>query len=112
MKSLLIFALIPLIFSIGIIPVLQVDLIQEAEALKSKGNFLTEIGSKKVCGDRMCAEIGENSENLKVSTAEMIMNQESTMSIKKGLFLSTMDYSVIAPEIDPEKGYFVTQAIP
>ena len=109
MNGLLIFALIPLILSMGLIPALQVDFIQEAEALKSKGNPLTETGSKKVCGDRLCAEIGENSENLKVSTAEMIKNQESTMTIKKGLFPSTMDYTVIAPKIDPEKGYFVTE---
>ena len=109
MKSILTFALIPLILSMGIISVLQVDLIQEAEALKSKGNSLTEIGSKKVCGDRLCVEIGENSENLKVSVAEMLMNQESTMPIAKGLFPSTMDYTITAPEIDPEKGYFVTE---
>ena len=32
-------------------------LTQSADALKSKGNSLTEIGSKKVCGDRLCSEI-------------------------------------------------------
>ena len=32
-------------------------LIQPAEALKSKGTYLTEIGSKKVCGDRLCSEV-------------------------------------------------------
>lgn len=109
MKNSLVFALIPLILSMGIIPALQVDFIQEVEAMKSKGNSLTEIGSKKVCGDKLCVEIRENSENLKISAAEMIMNQESTMLIKKGLFQSTMDYTVTAPEIDPEKGYFVTE---
>ena len=31
--------------------------VPSAEALKSKGNSMTEIGSKKVCGDRLCSEI-------------------------------------------------------
>ena len=32
-------------------------LLQPADALKSKGNSMTEIGSKKVCGDRLCSEV-------------------------------------------------------
>lgn len=40
-------ALIPLILSIGITPALSFDFIPEADALKSKGNSLTETGSKK-----------------------------------------------------------------
>ena len=107
--KLVLFALIPLILSMGITPVLSSDFLPEANAVKAKGNSLTETNSKKVCGDRLCVEIGENSGNLKVSTAEMIKNQELTMTIKKGIFPSTMDYTVTAPEIDPEKGYFVTE---
>ena len=57
MHSFLIFAFVPLILSMGIISVLQVELIPEADALKSKGNSLTETGSNKVCGDRLCSEI-------------------------------------------------------
>ncbi len=38
-------------------PTLQSNFVLEADALKSKGNSLTEIGSKKVCGDRLCSEI-------------------------------------------------------
>ena len=57
MHSFLIFALVPLILSMGIISVLQVELIPEADALKSKGNSLTETGSNKVCGDRLCSEV-------------------------------------------------------
>ena len=49
-----IFALIPLILSIGIVPALPLD---DAFALKSNGNLLTEVGSKKVCGDKLCSEI-------------------------------------------------------
>ena len=30
--------------------------LQPAEAIKSKGTGLPEIGSKKVCGDRLCSE--------------------------------------------------------
>ena len=52
--KLIIFALIPLILSIGIIPVLLFD---DAFALKGKGKSLREIGSNKVCGDRLCSEI-------------------------------------------------------
>lgn len=70
MKNLLIFALIPLILSMGIVPTLPLN---DAFALKSNGNYLTETGSKKVCGDRLCAEIAENNENLQVSTAEMLV---------------------------------------
>ena len=33
------------------------DLGQTADAAKSKGNSLPEIGSKKVCGERLCSEI-------------------------------------------------------
>jgi hypothetical protein len=75
--KLIIFALIPLILSIGIIPALSFD---DAFALKGKGKSLREIGSNKVCGDRLCAEIGENNENLQVSAAEMILNQQSNLS--------------------------------
>jgi len=52
--KLIIFALIPLILSMGIIPVLSFD---DAYAFKGKGKSLREIGSNKVCGDRLCSEI-------------------------------------------------------
>ena len=77
------FSPVPLVLSMGITHALQVNLIQEVEVLKSKGDSLTETGSKKVCGDRKCVEIEENSENLKVCVSEMIMNQESTISMSK-----------------------------
>ena len=68
------FSSVLLILSMGITYALQVDFIQEVEVLKSKGDSLTETGSKKVCGDRKRVEIEENSENLKVCVSEMIMN--------------------------------------
>ena len=49
------------VFSIAILLTVtvlaSVDLTQTAEAIKSKGNSLTEVGSSKVCGDRLCSEI-------------------------------------------------------
>ena len=74
MSSFLIFVLIPLILSIGLIPALQEDFIQEAEALKSKGNFLTETGSKKVCGDRLCSESSDR-EKQKYQESEPVFEQ-------------------------------------
>lgn len=44
----------------GIMPVLQADFIQEADAIKSQGNSLTETNSKKVCGDKLCSELNNN----------------------------------------------------
>jgi len=37
-----------LVFSLGVV-------LETAEAAKSAGNPLTEIGSKKICGDKLCA---------------------------------------------------------
>ena len=37
--------------------VASTDLIQTADALKSKGKSMTEVGSSKVCGDRLCSAI-------------------------------------------------------
>ncbi len=41
----------------------SVDLIPNAEALKSEGNYLTKTGSSgsQVCGDKLCSEINESS---------------------------------------------------
>ena len=57
MNSWLVFALIPLILTIGIIPALQSDIIQNVEAVKAKGTLLPETGSNKVCGDRLWSEV-------------------------------------------------------
>ena len=97
--KLIIFALIPLILLIGITPVLQSDIIPNAEAVKAKGNSLTETNSKKVCGDRLCSEV----------SGGKMLEKPATMTSKKGLFPSTMDYTVTGPEIDPEKGYAVIE---
>jgi len=58
--KLVIFALIPLILSIGITPALSFDLLQEADALQAKGTKVSRHGSDTagiVCGDRLCDDI-------------------------------------------------------
>ena len=40
--------------------VASIDLNQTADAVKSKGTSLTEVGSSKVCGDRLCSEVSES----------------------------------------------------
>ena len=97
--NLLVFAFIPLILSLGIIPALQSEIIPNADAIKAKGNSLTETNSKKVCGDRLCSEISETQND----SPPMIIKSE------KKLFASTIDYTVTGPEIDPEKGYAVIE---
>ncbi|WP_316505636.1 ester cyclase [Nitrosopumilus sp.] len=59
MNSLSFIVLIPLILSIGIASSLQFDIVSDADALKSKGTSLPEVGSKKVCGDTLCSELSE-----------------------------------------------------
>jgi len=59
-RHLLIFALIPLILSMGIIPVLQIDLLQESNALQAKGTKVWRYGSSTaeiVCEDKLCNNI-------------------------------------------------------
>ncbi|AJM91936.1 MBL fold metallo-hydrolase [Nitrosopumilus piranensis] len=92
--------LIPIVLSLGITPALQTEMIPNAEAVKSKGNSLTEINSKKVCGDKLCSEIIDNKKEI---------NKSTIMTSQKGLFPSTMDYTVTGPEINPEKGYAVIE---
>ena len=57
----------PVIFGMVIMLAVAVatptDFGQTADAAKSKGNSLTEVGSKKVCGDRLCSEIPPEERN-------------------------------------------------
>ena len=70
-----IFALIPLILLVGISTSFQADFIQEADAIKSKGNSLTEIGSDKVCGDILCSEMDSQH---KIKSPESMSDTEIT----------------------------------
>ncbi len=95
--NILIFAVIPLILSLGIMPALQYEIISNAEAVKSKGNSLTETNSKNVCGDKLCSEISGN----------QIVQKPMMPISQKELFSSAERYTLEGPEIDPEKGYAV-----
>lgn len=75
MKS-IIFVLIPLVLSMGIMPVTSLDFIPNVEAAKAKGNSLTETNSKKVCGDKLCSEITSQSSD-KIESA----NEENKLEI-------------------------------
>ena len=94
-----VFVFIPLILSLGIVPALQSEILPNAEAVKSKGNSLTETNSKNVCGDKLCSEISGN----QMAQKPMIIKSQ------KELFSSTVDYTLMGPEIDPEKGYAVIE---
>jgi len=98
MNSWLVLGLVPLILSIGITSSFNLE-VPFAEAVKSKGNSLTETNSKKVCGDRLCSDASEG----------MMIQKPSMKQSTKGLFKSTMDYTVTGPEIDAEKGYAVIE---
>lgn len=54
---------------------LTIDYFPDADATKSKGNSLTEVGSNKVCGDRLCSEIDGNPGNLQVSGENSVEKQ-------------------------------------
>ena len=97
--NLLIFAFIPLIISLGITPALQSEIVPNVDAFKAKGNSLTETNSKNVCGDKLCSEISGN----QMAQKPMIIKSQ------KELFSSTVDYTLMGPEIDPEKGYAVIE---
>jgi len=60
----------------GIAPALQSDFLPEADALKSKGNSLTETGSKKVCGDRLCSEIKNDNLYVRETAINELEKQE------------------------------------
>lgn len=70
-------------FSIAILltvtAVASIDLSQAADAVKSKGNSLPDIGSSKVCGDRLCSEIPaeERKTMTKSSTTNTSINIDS-----------------------------------
>lgn len=69
-------------FSIAVLltatAVASIDLSQAADAVKSKGNSLTEIGSSKVCGDRLCSEIPvEERKTMKKSSTNTSINIDS-----------------------------------
>ena len=97
--GLLTLVFIPMILSIGIVPALQSEIIPDADALKSQGTSMTETNSKKVCGDRLCSEL----------SVDPVSKKSIMTKSDKGLFSSTIEYTVAGPEIDPEIGYAVIE---
>lgn len=68
--------------------------LEDAQALKSKGNSVRQFGSATkaiVCGDKLCSEISEK------FPKEMTPTEPKVLRIP------------VAPEIDPQKGYFVEE---
>ena len=65
--------------------VASTDLIQTADAVKSKGKSLTEVGSSKVCGDRLCSAIPAD------EGKSMTKNPTRTMSISIDSLFERMD---------------------
>ena len=63
-------AMIPLFISS-----LTINYFPESDATKSKGNSLIEVGSNKVCGDRLCSEIDGKPVNLQVSGRNLFETQ-------------------------------------
>lgn len=53
---------------------------QSAEALKSKGNSLTEVGSKKVCGDRLCSEVPKQEKPKEEKKKEQVKTEKKAES--------------------------------
>ena len=67
-----------------LIPVLAFGMIfvtADVDALKSKGNSLTETNSKKVCGDRLCSEIDNITPQITESTTPVEDMPESNYTI-------------------------------
>ena len=56
-KLLVVFSIVILL---SVTVVASIDLSQTADAVKSKGNSLIEVGSSKVCGDRLCSEVSDS----------------------------------------------------
>ena len=60
------------------------DFGQTADAVKSKGNSLTEVGSKKVCGDRLCSEIPPEERNTMTKSPAAGREEESSRGRLEG----------------------------
>ena len=57
-------------------------LFQPAEAVKSQGTPLPTVGSKKVCGDRLCSEIPEEKPK-EEKKKEQVKQEKNLKNLKK-----------------------------
>ena len=84
-------------------------LVQNAEALKSQGTGLPEVGSKKVCGDRLCSEIPPEEKPKEEKTREQVKQEKKSKEAekakdtpKKDTKAETMDAAKAAPSKTPK----------
>ena len=59
----------------------SMELIPNADALKSKGNYLTVIGSSAVCGDKLCSEVKSQSSMTKAKMQPHLSNVNLPLDI-------------------------------
>jgi hypothetical protein len=82
-------------FSIAILltvtVVASIDLSQTADAVKSKGNALPEVGSSKVCGDMLCSETSENKEKHGESENKEKMKEKHLQMLEKMKSMNKME---------------------
>ena len=109
MKRLLVFTIIPLVLSIGIMPALPYsDLIQDAEALKAQGKPIWRYGSATagiVCGDRLCSESHQEEQTTDPIIPEIQQHEESTEEEMKMTESFTVDNFVGNLYLFTEGGY-------
>ena len=75
------------LFAISIMVILATGVItpaiQETYALKAQGNSKTEIGSKKVCGDRLCSEVPAEEKSVEKKKKEQVKSEKKSESAEK-----------------------------
>lgn len=102
MKHITIIALVPLVLLLGIIPALQTDFIQSADA--------STINSKKVCGDQLCSELVETTETPSTPTEAEIPHDAQFMFVQTAesgeLFKTLTGYTLTLDNIAPQIVYF------
>ena len=82
--------------SITLLGSISIGLIQESEAAKGKGVALPQIGSNKVCGDRLCSEPASNPASQKEYTVETTSKNVECKS-NEG---KTRTYYIAADEVE------------
>ncbi len=74
-------SLMLIVLSVTLVASLSVGLLQESEATKGQGVGLTETGSNKVCGDRLCSEPATSSSSHIETPVQTILSNISSSTI-------------------------------
>ena len=120
MKDLWIFALFPIILSIGILPTVPISFSEEIECPTGEVETVRINTSKTVCIDQTTAqrwsdlgiaEISDESNQEPVNAPEesIPLDEKTSGNENETTSMSIMNYTQIPPIIDPEKGYFVAE---